>query len=85
MKTNAMSPHSAAAVLDRLLEPLARSLTPAAARALVNFRLTRADQTRIAELAQKCNEGELTSEEQQEYETYVRAGDFITKIGRAHV
>jgi hypothetical protein len=34
-------------------------------------------QARVAELARKCNEGELIREERQEYETYVMAGEFL--------
>jgi hypothetical protein len=64
-------------VLDRLLDPLARSLTPAAARALVEFRADADTQARIAELAAKCNEGQLTAKERAEYETFVRAIDLI--------
>src|SRR5947209_5841483 len=63
--------------LDRLLEPLAQSLTPAAARALVNFRADRETQTVIAELADKCNEGRLTPQERLEYEAFLRAIDLI--------
>jgi hypothetical protein len=63
--------------LDRLLEPLALRLTPAAARALVNFRADRETQAVIAELAEKCNEGRLTPQERQEYEAFVRAIDLI--------
>jgi hypothetical protein len=63
--------------LDRLLEPLARALTPAAARALVNFRADSETQARIAELAEKCNEGQLTVQERQEYEAFVRAIDLV--------
>ena len=63
--------------LDRLLEPLALGLTPAAARALVNFRADSETQERIAELAEKCNEGQLTPQERQEYEAFVRAIDLI--------
>jgi hypothetical protein len=63
--------------LDRLLEPLALRLTPAAARALVNFRADSETQARIAELAEKCNEGQLTPQERQEYEAFVRAIDLI--------
>ncbi len=63
--------------LDRLLEPLARSLTPAAARALVNFRADRETQVLISDLADKCNEGRLTRQERQEYEAFVRAIDLI--------
>jgi hypothetical protein len=32
---------------------------------------------RIAELAEKCNEGALSAAEQQEYETYVHAGNLV--------
>jgi len=63
--------------LDRLLEPLALTLTPAAARDLVNFRADSETQARIAELAEKCNEGKLTPQERQEYEAFVRAIDLI--------
>ncbi len=66
-----------APVLDRLLDPLARSLTPAAARALVNFRADVATRARIAKLAEKCNEGILTPRERSEYEAFVRGIDFI--------
>jgi hypothetical protein len=64
-------------VLDRLLDPLARCLTPAAARALVRFRADSATQARIAELADKCNEGQLTRPERAEYAAYLRAIDLI--------
>jgi hypothetical protein len=64
-------------VLDRLLDPLACSLTPAAARALVDFRADPATQARVAELAKKCNEGQLTDTERAEYQAYVRDIDFI--------
>jgi hypothetical protein len=62
-----MKMHSTS-VLDRLLQPLALNLTPAAARSLVNFRIAAEDRARIAELAEKCNEGELIANERQEYE-----------------
>jgi hypothetical protein len=64
-------------VLKRLLGPFARSLTPAAARALVEFRADAATQARVAELADKCNEGRLSRRERAEYEAYVRGIDLI--------
>jgi len=70
---NAKSAFTETAILDRLLDPLTRRLTPAAARVLVEFRADAATQSRIAELADKCNEGELTPSERAEYEAYVRA------------
>jgi hypothetical protein len=80
MKTETLPPTAnvAAIALNRLLDPLARSLTPAAARALVRFRIDTATQSRIAELAEKCNEGELTRVERAEYEAYVHVGDLIS-------
>ncbi len=64
-------------VLDRLLDPLGRILTPEVARKLVNLRFDAKAQARIDKLARKCNEGELTDDERREYETYVYAIDFI--------
>ena len=66
-----------ASVLDRLLEPVTRCLTPESARALVELRADADAQARIAELAEKCNEGRLTAEERREYETYVHVGNLI--------
>ena len=61
----------------RLLDPLASSLTPAAARAMSSFADV-ATQARIAELADKCNEGQLTAQERSEYAAYGRGIDLIT-------
>ena len=64
-------------IIDRLLDPLGRCLTPEVARALVGLRADAIAQARIEELADKCNEGQLTVEERSEYETYVWAGRII--------
>lgn len=68
------------AVLDRLLDPLTEALTPAAARALAGFRADAATQARVAELAEKCNEGQLSAAEREEYEAYVQAIDLIAVL-----
>jgi hypothetical protein len=65
------------AVLDRLLDPLGRMLTPETARSLVNLRFDPTAQARIDKLARRCNEGRLSQKELREYETYVHAIDFI--------
>jgi hypothetical protein len=65
-------------VLDRLLDPLLRCLTPESARAVVALRADAAAQARIAELADKCSEGLLTLAERREYEVYVQVGDMIS-------
>jgi hypothetical protein len=64
-------------VLDRLLDPLSDCFTPTVARRLVEFRADAVTQARINELADKCNEGELTAAERREYESFVRAINLI--------
>ncbi len=65
------------AVLNELLEPVGRLLTPEIARELVDLRATPSVQARIDELAAKSSEGTLTADERAEYETYAAAGTFI--------
>ena len=64
-------------VMDRLLDPVARILTPEVARRLIRLRFDGKIQARIEKLSRKCNEGELTDGERREYEAYVSAMDFI--------
>lgn len=66
--------------LDRILEPVSRCLTRDVAKELVQLRADPETQARIDELADKCTEGELSDAERAEYETYVRAIDFITML-----
>jgi hypothetical protein len=66
-----------AGVLERLLEPLSRCLNADSARALVELRADPVAEARIEELAEKCNEGQLTPDEHREYETYVHVGNVI--------
>ncbi|ETX03566.1 hypothetical protein [Candidatus Entotheonella palauensis] len=66
------------ATLTQLLEPVGRCLTPDVARELVNLRADPVVQARIEELADKNTEGELSAEERDEYETYVRATEIIS-------
>lgn len=64
--------------VTQLLDSFTACLTPAAAKRVVAFRADAGTQARIAALAEKCNEGELTPQERREYEGYVRAIDFIS-------
>jgi len=65
------------AVLDQMLEPVSRCLSFEVARALVELRADDQMLTRVAELAEKCNEGMLTPQERREYEAYVQASTLI--------
>lgn len=64
-------------VLDRLLDPVSRCLSFEGARALLEVQADPVAQARIEELAEKCNEGQLTTEERREYEMYVHVGNLI--------
>lgn len=66
--------------LDRLLNPLADCFTPEVARRVAALRADPATQSRIDELADKCNEDELTADERDEYEMYVYAGELIALL-----
>jgi hypothetical protein len=63
--------------LDRFLAPLAECLTPEVAVRLLALKVDAATSARIEELAEKANEGELSSTERSEYEDYVDAMDLV--------
>jgi hypothetical protein len=65
------------AVLNELLEPVGRLLTPEIAKELVDLRASPSVQARIDQLAAKSSEGTLTAGERAEYETYAAVGIFI--------
>ena len=67
-------------VLDRFLDQFGAFLTPEVAQKLVDFRVDEQTQARIDELADKCNEGQLTSAEREEYDTYISVIDVITVL-----
>jgi hypothetical protein len=70
----------ASALLDRFLEPVRESLTPAQARRLLEFKADEGLQAKIDELARKANNSTLTEEERAEYEAFVEAGDLIAML-----
>jgi len=64
-------------LLDELLDPVGRCLTPEVARRLVQLRASATLDAQIQELGQKCNEGRLTPQEQVDYETLAQFIKFI--------
>ena len=64
-------------IFDRMLDPVARCFTPEVAMQIAELRADPPTQTRINELAAKCNEGELTEPERHEYGAYVELLDVI--------
>src|SRR6185369_6099613 len=74
-------------VLDEMLEPVSRCFGLETARALAGFPIDEKVQSRVDELATRCNEGRLTSDERAEYEACVQASTLIgilqAKVRRA--
>jgi hypothetical protein len=64
--------------LNSLLDPLASSLDPAALRQILDFQISSEVQARVDELARRANLGELTPEEDAEYEALIDAADLIS-------
>lgn len=71
---------STADLLEHVLDPFTKCLTPDAARKIADFRADEETQQRIDELADKCNEGLLTTAERREYDRYIATLDFITLL-----
>ncbi|MGD9635238.1 MAG: hypothetical protein AB7G28_22010 [Pirellulales bacterium] len=55
-------------------------LTPELAKQIIDLRVNDDTQRRIDTLADKCNEGELTPDEQTEYESYVAFFNYMTLL-----
>lgn len=73
MSTDQAVPHDPdSTILERLLAPVGRFLTPEVAREFVDMRATPDVQERIDYLAERANEGELTAKERSEYASYIQ-------------
>ena len=59
--------------LTRLLTPIGECMSREVAKKVADLRADPDVQARVDELADKCTEGNLTAEEQAEYESYVHA------------
>jgi hypothetical protein len=66
--------------LDRLLEPLAATISPEVAARVADLQADEAMQARIDYLAQRSNEGMLTVQEREEYAGYLHAIDVIAVL-----
>jgi hypothetical protein len=65
------------ASIDRLIEPLVKCLTVESAKRLLSVKPDSQLRARMEELAEKSTAGTLTTEERQEYGSYVSFGTFI--------
>lgn len=67
-------------VVDELLDPIGKCLTLEVAERMANLRTTPRVQEKLDEFAEKSSEGTLTAEERSEYETCLRAINFISLL-----
>jgi hypothetical protein len=63
-------PNSGVAILDRVLGPECRLLTPDAARSLLSLKFSDADERRMNRLGAKARKGTLTQRERLQAEEY---------------
>ena len=75
-----MSEATQSTAFERATEPILRLLTREQAEALVAYRGDEALRERMDVLADKCTEGDLTTDERSEYEGYIRANNFIATL-----
>jgi hypothetical protein len=66
--------NSASAIWQRTIETKRSNLDPAAARALLRLKFSRADLDRADELAAKARDGRLSAAEERELEDYRTVG-----------
>ena len=64
-------------ILDEMLDPVGRCLTPDVAVRIAALRAGRQTQERLDRLAEKNSDGTLTHREETEYDAYVEALDVI--------
>ncbi len=75
-----MSPAIDMSAFDRATDPVVRIFSADQARQLAEYRSDAALQSRIEELAEKSNEGQLTDKERAEYAGYVQANKFVAML-----
>ncbi len=71
---------NATTLLGSLMEPLGRCLNPQSAREIISIQADEGARQRVEELAAKCDAGQLTPDEQAEYQLFVEVGDFIALL-----
>jgi hypothetical protein len=67
-------------IFRRVIDPSNPSLTADAARGLLELGYTETDHARMADLARKSNDGELTTDERREFESFVFVGDILSML-----
>ena len=71
---------NAFSVLNSLFDPAHPSFTEEGVRTLLALKSSEAEKMHMEKLAEKANEGTLDPDERRAYETWVRAGSFISLL-----
>jgi uncharacterized protein YnzC (UPF0291/DUF896 family) len=71
---NSAIEHNETAIWSRTIEPEKGSLSPAAASALLDLRMSPTDVERVNELSAKARDGHLAQEEIAELDDYLQVG-----------
>jgi hypothetical protein len=69
-------------ILDQLLGPIGNTMPLDFAKKIAEYRAAPAVQARVDELADNCNECELTDAEREEYDEYLQAFHVIGILQR---
>ena len=75
MTNQALMPE--AAIMQRLVDPRRCGWSEQAAQAVLKLGFSNEDQSRVSDLADKANQGSLTSSEEQEMESFLRVGTLV--------
>jgi hypothetical protein len=70
-------PNTEADILERIIEPEGGNLSAEAARAIVSWRFTDDDRSRMTELSEKASEGTLDPQERRELDGYLLMGHLL--------
>ena len=67
-------------IISEALRPITESLNADTAKHFAELRMSDGVQQRVNELATKCNEGELSDEERDQYESLVSVGNILAVL-----
>lgn len=80
MATQSLNVNSAAAILNRVIDPDEPTLSADAARSILALGFDPSDMDRINCLAAQARAGSLTQEEDSEFNDYLHVGRFLALI-----
>ncbi len=80
MRSQTAAPNTEAAILARLIQLGQKELSRGAAEYLLSIHFDDRDTNRMNELSELARQGQLTSEEQAELDSYIHVGNLIATM-----